>query len=77
MSTWAWVGVGLGGLLLIGTLLSLGVAAVLGRISREASEILESELWAQGPLTRERVEPKTKTASVVDRRKRHWVGRYR
>jgi hypothetical protein len=77
MSTWAWVGVGLGAFFLIAALLSLAVAAVLGRISREASEILESELWAQVPLTRERGEAKTKPASVVDRRQRQWVGRRR
>jgi hypothetical protein len=41
MSTWAWVGVGLGAFFLIATLLSLAVAAVLGRVSREASELFD------------------------------------
>ena len=77
MSTWAWVGVGLGAFFMIAALLSLSVAAILGRISREASELFESELWAQVPLTREHVEANTKTASVVDRRQRQWVGRRR
>jgi hypothetical protein len=77
MSTWAWVGVGFGAFFLIAALLSLAVAAILGRISREASELFESELWAQVPLTREQVEATTKTASVVDRRQRQRVGRLR
>jgi bacteriorhodopsin len=42
MSTWAWVGVGLGAFLLIAVLLSLAVAALLGRMSREASELFDS-----------------------------------
>ena len=39
MSTWAWVGVGLGTFFLITGLLSLAVAAILGSMSREASEL--------------------------------------
>jgi hypothetical protein len=75
MSIWAWLGVGLGAFFLIAALLSLAIAAILGSISREASELFESELWAQVPLTREQAE--TKTASVVDRRQRQRVGRRR
>jgi hypothetical protein len=75
MSIWAWLGVGLGAFFLIAALLSLAIAAILGSISREASELFESELWAQVPLTREQAE--TKTASVVDRRQRQQVGRRR
>jgi hypothetical protein len=41
MSTWAWVGVGLGAFFLIATLFSLAVAAILGRVSREASELFD------------------------------------
>jgi hypothetical protein len=76
MSTWAWVGVGFGAFFLISVLLSLALAAILGRIGREASELFESVQWAQAPLTREQVEAKTKTASAVDdQRKRRRVGR--
>jgi hypothetical protein len=76
MSTWAWVGVGLGTFFLISVLLSLALAAILGRIGREASQLFESALWAQDPLTRERVEAKAKTASAVnDRGTRRRVGR--
>lgn len=39
MSSWAWVGVGLGAFFLIAVLFSLAVAAILGRVSREASEL--------------------------------------
>jgi hypothetical protein len=78
MSTWAWVGVGLGALFLISALLSLAVAAILGRIGREASELFESELWTRAPLTREHVEAKTKTASAPDDgRQQQRVGRRR
>ena len=42
MSTWAWVAVGLGAFFLIAALVSLAVAAVLGRLSREASELFDS-----------------------------------
>jgi hypothetical protein len=77
MSTWAWVGVGLGAFFLIAALVSLAIAAILGSISREASELFESEIWAQVPLTREQVEAQTKTASVADRRQRQQVGRRR
>jgi hypothetical protein len=41
MSTWDWVGVGLGAFLLIAALVSLAVAAILGRMSREASELFD------------------------------------
>jgi hypothetical protein len=41
MSSWAWVGVGLGTFFLIAVLLSLAVAALLGRLSSEASELFD------------------------------------
>jgi hypothetical protein len=41
MSTWQWVGVGIGAFFLIAALLSLAVAAILGSIGREASEFFD------------------------------------
>jgi hypothetical protein len=41
MSAWAWVGVALGAFFLIAALLSFAVAAVLGCMSREASELFD------------------------------------
>jgi alkylation response protein AidB-like acyl-CoA dehydrogenase len=41
MSTWAWVGVGLGAFFLITALASLALAAILGRVSSEASELFD------------------------------------
>jgi hypothetical protein len=41
MSTWAWVCVGLGAFFLCAALLSLAIAAILGRMSREASELFD------------------------------------
>ena len=75
MSIWAWLAVGLGAFFLIAALLSVAIAAILGSISREASELLEPELWAQVPLPRGQVGAKTKTASVVNRQQRQPVAR--
>jgi Na+-transporting methylmalonyl-CoA/oxaloacetate decarboxylase gamma subunit len=77
MSTWAWVGVGLGVVFLVAVLLSIAIAATLGRISREASELFESELWAQVPLAREQAEAQTKTASASEQGHRQVAGRRR
>ena len=54
--------------LLLSGVVGLALAAVLGRISREVSELLEPESWASAPLTREefqpeREAPKKRTAS--------------
>jgi hypothetical protein len=61
MTLWSWIAVGTGAFLLASAAVSLVVAAVLARISREISELLESEpelfeaeLLASAPLARER-----------------------
>jgi hypothetical protein len=61
MTLWSWIAVGTAAFLLVSAAVSLVVAAVLARISREISELLESqpelfesELLASAPLARER-----------------------
>lgn len=55
MSTWLWVIVGAGAFLFLSVVASLAVAAVLGRIAQETTELLEGEFWSTASLTREQV----------------------
>jgi len=52
MTVWLWVIVGLASFLALSIAAGFGLAAVLGSISREVSELLESEPWASAPLMR-------------------------
>jgi hypothetical protein len=52
MSVWLWVLIGVAALLIPSLIVGLFVAAVLGRISREVSGLLEAEPWASAPLMR-------------------------
>jgi hypothetical protein len=61
MTPWLWITVGIGGFLVVSAALGLAVTAILAQISREISELLESEpelldseLLASAPLARER-----------------------
>jgi hypothetical protein len=63
MSTWAWVLVAVAAFLLLSVTVGLGLAAILGRISREISELLDPELWSSTPNARERNEAKQETSS--------------
>jgi hypothetical protein len=56
MSAWSWVAVGLAASLLFSVLVALVLAAILGRIGREVSELLDPELWSSAPTARERIE---------------------
>jgi hypothetical protein len=56
MSTWLWVIVGTAAFFFLSVVVSLAVAALLGRISRqEDSELFEAEFWALASLTREAI----------------------
>jgi hypothetical protein len=48
-----WVIVGTGLFFALSVLVGLAIAAVLGRISREISELLENDHWASAPLARD------------------------
>ena len=70
MSTWLWVIVGMGLFFALSVLVGLAVAAVLGRIGREISELLENGHWASAPLARDvdeeaRQEARTKRRSPL------------
>ena len=49
MSLWAWILIGATTVLALSVLASLAVAAILGRISREVSQLLEPEAWGLAP----------------------------
>lgn len=53
MSIWSWIGIGTGLFLALSALASLAIAAVLGRIAAEISELSEDERWASAPLARD------------------------
>ena len=49
MSLWAWILIGATTALALSLLVSLAVAAILGGISREVSQLLEPEAWGLAP----------------------------
>lgn len=53
MSTWLWVLVGAAAFVSLSVVVSLALAALLGRIARETTELLEGEFWSSASLTRE------------------------
>jgi hypothetical protein len=53
MSAWTWVIVGTAAFLFLSVAVSFALAAILGHIGQEVSELLEDpDLWATAPLTR-------------------------
>jgi hypothetical protein len=57
MSAWSWVIVGTAAFFLLSVAVSFALAAILGRIGQEVSELLEEpNSWADAPLTREEVQ---------------------
>jgi hypothetical protein len=53
MSAWSWAIVGAAAFILFSVAVSFALAAVLGHIGQEVSELLEEpDLWANAPLTR-------------------------
>lgn len=48
-----WIGVALAGLLALSLLVGLALARILGAISDEMAQLLETEPWTSAPLTRE------------------------
>lgn len=65
MNAWSWAIVGVAAFLALSFLVAFGVAAILGRISRELSELLEPESWASAPLTRERRDEEQEAAAAA------------
>jgi hypothetical protein len=55
MSLWVWILIVSGALLAVSLLVGLGLAAILGVVSREVSGLLELEEWTDAPLMDERL----------------------
>ncbi|HEY8775415.1 MAG TPA: hypothetical protein VIM33_02920 [Gaiellaceae bacterium] len=53
-----WIVIGMGSFLGLSLLVGLGLAAVLGTIGRQISELHETDDWAMLPPTRASIEPK-------------------
>ena len=70
---WVWIVIGVGSFLGLSLLVGLGLAAILGTIGRQVSDLHETDDWAMLPPTRDSMEPKEQPAeeqvksSPVDR----------
>jgi hypothetical protein len=53
MTVWAWIEVGVAGLLTLSLLIGLAIARVLGTVGTEIAQLLETEAWTSAPLTRD------------------------
>jgi hypothetical protein len=57
MSAWSWAIVGTAVFLVISAVVSLALAAILGQIGQEVSELLEEpDFWSTAPLIREEIQ---------------------
>jgi hypothetical protein len=55
---WVWIVIGVGSFLGLSLLVGLGLAAILGTIGRQISDLHETDGWAMLPPTRASTEPK-------------------
>jgi hypothetical protein len=53
MTTWAWIGVGMGASLAASLVFAVVVAQMLRAVGSEASQLFEEEWYRSAPLTRE------------------------
>jgi hypothetical protein len=78
MSAWMWLAVAVGAFLFLSIMVSLVVAAILGQIGRDVSDLLESapsaavdvaefESWASAPLAREAIAKKQRMPAEDER----------
>jgi hypothetical protein len=58
MPMWVWIVIGVGSFLGLSLLVGLGLAAILGSIGRQISELHETDDWAMLPPTRASIEAK-------------------
>ena len=54
---WVWIVIGVGSFLGLSLLVGLGLAAILGTIGRQVSELHQTDDWAMFPPTRASIEP--------------------
>jgi hypothetical protein len=52
MSTWQFIGIAAGSLVVVSAVVAAGIAQILGTIGQQVGEFLEQEPWASAPLTR-------------------------
>jgi hypothetical protein len=77
MPMWVWIMIGVGSFLGLSFLAGLALAAILGTIGRQISELHQTDDWTTLPPTRARKEVKEQqpeepaTSSRVDRLTRH------
>ena len=56
VSWWLWAVIGAGAFLVLSVAVSIVLAAILGRIGGEVSQLIETEVWTNAPLEREALE---------------------
>ena len=76
MPMWVWIVIGVGSFLGLSLLVGFALAAILGRIGREISELHQTDDWAMLPPTRtskevEEQQPQEQAKSRVDRLTQH------
>ena len=77
MPMWVWIVIGVGSFLGLSLLVGLALAAILGTIGRQISELHETDDWAMLPPARASKEVKEEqpeeqaTSSRVDQVKQH------
>ena len=75
---WVWIAIGVGSFLGLSLLVGLGLAAILGTIGRQISELHQTDDWAMLPPTRaskgprkQRPQEQAKSSSVDRLMQRH------
>ena len=49
---WAWFAIGIGAFMGVTVVVGLAIARILGNISRDVTDLLETEMWSAAPLSR-------------------------
>ena len=66
MTWWLWAIAGAGAFVVLSVVASLGIAALLGQIGRDVSDLLESEAWTRAPLGRDEGEVEAKEPKATE-----------
>jgi hypothetical protein len=69
MSTWSWLAIGTTAFLGVPFVVGLGLSRILGQISREVTELLETEEWSGAPLSRALEDPEAARISATASRR--------
>ena len=71
MAEWTWLAIGAVAIIMLSAFAGLTIAAILGRVSRNVSELLDVGPWSSAPLTRERL-PFDEATTETGRRPGMW-----